>query len=141
MSHSDHDVHRAAHYAIQAGKYTIFIFIEDKDGKTTLDRIVEAIVNNTEDTTDGWEITRRGVGRNCATDIATRTVAGAAGGWVVGFIAASPSILGAPVGCASGAIVGSIGGFAAGVGGCIAGAIKAACLGTKSTVETLMGSK
>ena len=141
MSHDDHDVHRVAHYAIQAGKFTIIIFTEDKDGKTTLDRIVEAIANNTEDTTDGWEITRRSLKTKCATRISTRTVAGAAGGCVTGFLAATLSLLGAPVGCASGAILGGIGGFAAGVGGCIAAAFEKVCLGTKSTVETLMGSK
>jgi len=147
MSHSDHDVHRAAHYAIQAGKYTIIIFTEDKDGKTTLDRIVEAIAKNTEDTTDGWEITRRALrtnttlGKTCLSAIGTRTVAGAAGGCAVGFLAGTPTVLGAPVGCASGAILGGIGGFAAGVGSCILAAFKNVCLGTKSTVETSMGSK
>ena len=141
QSHDDHDVHRAAHYAIQAGKYTIIIFTEDKDGKTTLDRIVAAIANNTEDTTDGWEITRRSLGSSCAKQIGTRTVIGAAGGCAVGFLAGTPSVVGAPIGCASGAIIGAIGGFAAGVGGCILEAFKNVCLGTKSTVETSMGSK
>ena len=135
MSHSDHDVHQAAHYAIQAGKYTIIIFTEDKDGKTTLDRIVEAIANNTEDTIDGWEITRRSLGTKCATLISTRTVAGATRGCEEG------RKVNKYHGCMIGSSLGVIAGIAAGVGGCIAAAFENVCLGTKSTVETLMGSK
>jgi len=136
----DNDVLEAAQYAIEAAKFTIKLFTEDEAGNTSMDRIMAAIVNNTEDTLDEWNRARNSKGKqNCGSKFYGGIVGGATGGCALGQLVGTASVIGIAAGCPAGAFLGAVRGLVTGIYICMVEAF--GCFSTKSTVETPGGLK